>query len=763
LKKNSRTERIIEWWRPKAGVVFSLLLFYLALWDVPFNVGCPLLFFSVITLTGFGLTGYFLNDWADIPFDKKAGKTNLVDDIRPLFRWPILIALLIVTLFPWIIYFETDNFSFGLIIAQFILLCVYPLPPIRLKNYPIAAIITDSLYAFAVPAILAWHTMDITAAFNRNDGQLFHYFFLLGWMFSMGIRHIINHHVTDRHNDLRTDTPNLTQTFSPLQLRRFLQVIVFPTELFCSILFFAALMNGLETFPWIIISAISILGATHLRSSFPFFSVSFSKTKLDSFNSFYLGLLSAIFLADAELKYLIMLILFIFLFSNTFQHPIFFIILRRSWRWLTDFLTHPFRILSLVFNYGIYYFRKWVLQWNEEKNWGEHYPKHLKDKQLIDRKKRGVIAIFNHNYNKYTETFVASHLKALPYHIISFYGWPSPLHVDKMENLISDEFYLQKSLYSTAQLLNFNAVEKEDAAISKRLIEDEVEVILAEFGTMGARMANVAKQTGIPLVAIFYGYDAWHRSVLTENKEKYAQLFEQAECLIGVSRDICNQLEKLGCPKSKITYLPCSVDLKKFRTIERDFNDPHFLSVGRFCQTKAPQLTILAFSEVLKKIPTAKLTMIGADDGNGVLESCLTLIKSLKIAKNITLVGTKTSDEVLAEMHRASIFVQHSVTTPENGDKEGTPVAIMEAMATGIPVIATNHAGISEMIENGKTGILIPEFEHLAMAEEMVKLHNDKERMMLMGAEAAKSIRSKKLINSHIELLTEIIDARINK
>jgi glycosyltransferase involved in cell wall biosynthesis len=235
-------------------------------------------------------------------------------------------------------------------------------------------------------------------------------------------------------------------------------------------------------------------------------------------------------------------------------------------------------------------------------------------------------------------------------------------------------------------------------------------------------------------------------------------MFDMAVCVIGVSKDICIQLEQLGCAKDKTVYLPCYVDLNRFAFIERDFTEPNFLAVGRFCHTKAPHLSIMAFNEVVKKTPAAKLTMIGADDGSGVLEHCITLIRALKLDKNVEIIGSQPTERVFQEMQKASIFVQHSVTAPETGDKEGTPVAIMEAMATGLPIISTRHAGIAEMIEDGRTGILVEEFDYLRMAEEMTGLIQDVERMRRMGQQAAAAIRSNKLVAEHIEQLTEIID-----
>lgn len=753
--------RMTEWWRPKAGTILSLLVFYLLLWDVPFSDGWKLLAFSIMTLIGFGLLGYLLNDWADIPYDRKANKTNLVDGIPPFFRWIILIGLLVVSIIPWFVYFKTDMWSWILIGLQICLQLAYPLPPIRLKNYPIAAIITDSLYAFVVPTILAWHTFDLTSQLNDNQGQLLHFGFLGIWMFAMAVRHILNHHVSDRQNDLRSGTPNVAIRFQPRSIRSFIQSILFPIEIFASLAFFASLLRESGFLPLVFLVIVSLFGAKHLKPSHPFFSVGFSKTWLDHFAVFVLGFLSCVLLSISEPSYLFVAILFLVLFTDLPYHPIISIARRRFATWIRKLTTAPYAIASLGFNWSLYYFRKWILNWSEERNWGEHYPKRLIDLDLAERKRKGIVAVFNQNQNKYTETFVNGHLQQLPFHVIPFHGWPSPIHVGKMENMVSDELFLQEAFNSKAQLSNSRVVQLEDEIIRKRLIDEKVDLILAEFGTMGARLVDIAQLSGIPMVVIFYGYDAWNSNTVQENESIYKRLFSHVAEVIGVSKEICAQLEKLGCPKEKISYLPCYVDLNKFKFVDRTFAEPRFLSVGRFCHTKAPQLTIMAFAEVLKKLPEAKLTMIGADDGNGVLEMCKTMVKALQLTSKVEFLGSCSPDRVYSEMQKASVFVQHSVTTPETGDKEGTPVAIMEAMASGLPVISTRHAGIQEMIQHGENGRLVEEFDYLRMAEEMLSLVQNKEELQRIGKAASQSIRSNSLVVDHTLKLTEIIEKHL--
>ncbi|MDA9121144.1 glycosyltransferase [Flavobacteriales bacterium] len=746
--RSNRLKRLTEWWRPKAGVLLSIALFYLVVWDVPFEVAFPLLVYSIITLFGFGVLGYLLNDWADIDDDLKVGKTNLLANVSIAKRFAFLVFALLVTAFPWYFYFETDSLSWVLITTQLALLIVYPVRPFRIKRFPALAIVVDSLYAFVVPAILAWHTFDITISYS--DNSRYGHFVLLGiWMMAMGLRQILSHHVKDRLNDRQTSTPNLSLSHSPLIIRKRIQSVLFPIELISSIGFFACVGSSLGDFPIVMVLVAAFFGYSQLSNNTIGFRVGFNRNSLDRFSSFWLGFFSVVMLVSYEIVYLSIAVAFLLLFSDIFFHPIVGVFSQKTVAYAVAILKFPFELASLSFNWALYYFRKWFLGWSEERNWGAHYPKRLADIELNKRKSRGTVAVFNQNYDKYTETFVRGHVSFLSYNVLSFHGWPSPIHVNNMENLVADEEFLQKAKYHVWALLNFDVKQKEDRLVAQRLMNENTDVILAEFGTMGNRLVSVSKNTGIPMVCIFYGYDAWNQDVL--NEVDYSGLFDHAEKLIGVSKDICERLKYLGCPTEKIHYLPCYVNLTLFKPVKRDFEKLNMLTVGRFSSTKAPHLTILAFNEILKTVPDATLTMVGGDDGNETFEFCVSLIRSLGIGANVIMKGNLTPQEVKTCMDKATIFLQHSVTTPINGDKEGTPVAIMEAMASGLPVVATSHAGIAEMIEHGVSGILVDEFDFYAMAREVEDLFGLKNKLQSISSAAVKAIHQNELVTGHID------------
>jgi glycosyltransferase involved in cell wall biosynthesis len=183
------------------------------------------------------------------------------------------------------------------------------------------------------------------------------------------------------------------------------------------------------------------------------------------------------------------------------------------------------------------------------------------------------------------------------------------------------------------------------------------------------------------------------------------------------------------------------------------------LAVGRFVEKKAPQLTLRAFVNVLGNMPEARLRMIG--DGP-LLEECRDLADRLRIANAVTFLGAQSHETVREEMRTARCFVQHSVEAA-NGDCEGTPLGILEAGATGIPVISTRHAGIPDVVVEGNTGFLVEERDVDGMAENMLRLAQNSELAGRLGHAARKRIESEFSEKRSLGQLWAIIERCIEK
>ncbi len=269
-----------------------------------------------------------------------------------------------------------------------------------------------------------------------------------------------------------------------------------------------------------------------------------------------------------------------------------------------------------------------------------------------------------------------------------------------------------------------------DYGVKKYLKTHNIDVVLANYGISAAHMIPPCRALNIPLLAVFRGHDVTDKKLLTQYKEKYTDLFEYASFLIPVSDRLKKQLIALGAPEDKIRIVPSGVNTSKFSPSTEVIREEHFVGVGRFTAKKSPLHTLRAFHSVLKVFPEATLTLAGKKDG--LYAECEQLVKTLGMEKSVTFTGVLDHKQVASLMQHSLAFVQHSMTAP-NGDTEGTPVGIMEASASGLPVVSTRHGGIPDAVLHEKTGYLVEEGDDDAMAQYMIKLCENPERAREMG------------------------------
>jgi glycosyltransferase involved in cell wall biosynthesis len=212
------------------------------------------------------------------------------------------------------------------------------------------------------------------------------------------------------------------------------------------------------------------------------------------------------------------------------------------------------------------------------------------------------------------------------------------------------------------------------------------------------------------------------------------------------------RLSSLGCPPQKIAVTRCG-PATEFFDLRPDFNSNTIVAVGRLTDKKAPHLTILAFAEALQRMPSLRLRIIGSGELASV---CRDMIIALGLAQAVELVGSASKDEIMSAMQDAFLFVQHSVIAL-NGDTEGTPVAVLEAGAAGLPVVATRHAGIEEVIHHGVTGLLVNERDVMAMSDAILQFARNRELARSVGETARHHVKQNFSLQAHIDQLTNVI------
>ncbi|MDM4018852.1 glycosyltransferase [Roseiconus lacunae] len=263
------------------------------------------------------------------------------------------------------------------------------------------------------------------------------------------------------------------------------------------------------------------------------------------------------------------------------------------------------------------------------------------------------------------------------------------------------------------------------------------DIVLAQYGMTGAWLAPLCNERGVPLVTHFHGIDATSVKLLSEWGDRYRVGFETASAIIAVSRQMREDLINLGAPAEKVAVCPYGVSLDQFRDSDSATNEPVVLAVGRLVEKKSPVRTIEAFSIAAKLHPNARLKIIG--DGP-LLDDCINAANRLDLSDRIEFTGALPHDQIAREMSKARLFVQHSMRAPD-GDCEGTPVAIIEASASALPIVATRHAGIPDVVQHDVAGIIVEEGDVEGMARGINKLLSDSTAAAEMGKRGRERVR----------------------
>ena len=279
------------------------------------------------------------------------------------------------------------------------------------------------------------------------------------------------------------------------------------------------------------------------------------------------------------------------------------------------------------------------------------------------------------------------------------------------------------------------------------------DVVLAQYGTVGARVSAACAQAGLPLVVHFHGFDAYKTRLLFDHSRAYRKMFEQAAAVVAVSKAMRAQLIKLGAREDDVHLIPYGVALDRFHCERPRACDRRLLAVGRLVDKKAPHLTLRAFHTVCQRMPDATLDIIG--DGP-LREMCVDTANQLGISDRVRFLGSLGHDEVANAMRQASVFVQHSVVA-EDGDQEGTPNAILEAQASGLPVVSTHHAGIPDAVVDGETGFLVDEGNVEDMASGIIRLLEDPAMARSMGQSGRRHIERNYEQRRQLDQLTDVL------
>lgn len=204
-------------------------------------------------------------------------------------------------------------------------------------------------------------------------------------------------------------------------------------------------------------------------------------------------------------------------------------------------------------------------------------------------------------------------------------------------------------------------------------------------------------------------------------------ILHRSKAVTAVSNSVAQHAASLS-KSTPVHVIPNTVDVERFRPASQshdlDDHGPSVLFLGRFSRNKGPHHLIEAIPQVIESIPDASFDFVG----QGPLQEFLTKrMSSLGLNGNARLRG-KVPD-VVPILQRASVVTRPSLT-------EGMPLAVMEAMACGKPVVATRVGGTPDLIRDGETGILFDPGDVDALAEGLIRILENRSRAVAMGRAA---------------------------
>ncbi len=280
------------------------------------------------------------------------------------------------------------------------------------------------------------------------------------------------------------------------------------------------------------------------------------------------------------------------------------------------------------------------------------------------------------------------------------------------------------------------------------------------FGHTGVHLLPFIRQWDKPCVVSFHGADVAHKQDIKDYPAKLRRLFDAVPLVLARSQSLAERLIHLGCPPGKLRINRTGIPLNAFPFIDRQPPSDGKWRVVQACRLipkKGVATSLRAFAIFKKDNPEAEFFIAGKGPLQPELEM---LAAGLGIFKDVHFVGF-LSQPKLRELYASSHLFLHPSETSPNQDQEGVPNSILEGMATGLPVAGTWHGGIPEAVDHGRTGLLVPEEDHVALANAMQEITHSPGLLAEMGLRARAAVIDRFEQDAQVDLLESFYEEAI--
>lgn len=365
------------------------------------------------------------------------------------------------------------------------------------------------------------------------------------------------------------------------------------------------------------------------------------------------------------------------------------------------------------------------------------------------------VAIFRQNLFLASETFIREQARALQRH--------EPVYVCRRPASNIPEGVRVQNLYTAQERAKDLFFGLTGRSVKLRDAIRDVDLVHAHFGPDGLYASVAAQEESKPLVVTFHGRDVTVTRIDLLRKmrpvsARYAlqrrALGDRATVMLCVSNEIRKNALSLGLPENKLRVHYIGVDTVRYA----EYSGPRvsrIIHVARLTEKKGTADLISAFSRISTEFVDTNLLIVGDGPLRGDLEK---QVYELNLQHRVQFCGMLPADEVRKLVASSAVFALPSVTAA-NGDKEGLPIALLEAMSLGTPVVSTRHSGIPEAVVDNSVGILSAEHDVLALSNSLREFLTDPHAAREIGANAAELVRQRFNIAKQTALLEEIYDS----
>lgn len=261
--------------------------------------------------------------------------------------------------------------------------------------------------------------------------------------------------------------------------------------------------------------------------------------------------------------------------------------------------------------------------------------------------------------------------------------------------------------------------------LQKQLAQERPDIIHAHFGPVGCHFLPLAQKLNIPLMTSFYGYD--YESLPFRKpafREKYRRLFQGAAAITAMGPHGREVLVASGCPAEKAHVQPLSIDPAEFPFVARPkiAGQLQMVQVGTITEKKGHLITLQAVQIARQRCPQLHLTIAGEHFNQAIVREMQTYLEEHNLREHVTWLDFLPHAQLPEFLGQFEVFIHPSHYTAHR-DCEGGPVVLLEAQATGLPVISTWHFDIPTEVLHERTGLLAPEQDPVALASHIERFY----------------------------------------